>query len=75
MSKLDAAKEEISCVKLWLGIAVATGISLVAWLLNNFRSAQRLFLAGDIVGILAILSGGIALHRRITSKIDELRRL
>ena len=75
MSELDGAKEEIAYLKLWLGIIVATGISLLAWLLNNFSTAQRLFRAGALMGVLGIVSGGIALHRRISSKIDELRRL
>ena len=75
MAKLDAVKEEISYLKLWLGVAVATGISILAWLLNNFRSANRLFIAGALIGFLAMVSGGIALHRRINSKIDELRGL
>jgi hypothetical protein len=75
MPELDGAKEEISYLKLWLGIMIATDISLIAWLINNFRAAQRLFLAGAVMVILAIASGCIALHRRISSKIDELRRL
>lgn len=40
MSKLDVAKEQIAYLKLWLGIVIVTDISLMGWLLGNFRSAE-----------------------------------
>jgi hypothetical protein len=40
MSKLDVAKEHIAHLKLWLGIVIVTDISLMGWLLGNFRSAE-----------------------------------
>ncbi len=75
MLKLDAVKEEIAYLKLWLGIMVATWISVVGWLIGNFRSAQRLVVATAIVGVVSIAFFCRALHRRIDSKIDEIRRL
>jgi len=38
MSDLDGAKEEIAYLKLWLGIMIVTGIGLIGWLINNFRT-------------------------------------
>jgi len=73
--ELDAAKEEISYLKLWLGIMVATGISLIAWLLTNFRSAYWLFVGGGLAAMVLIALGCIWAHLRIRWKIEDVRRL
>jgi hypothetical protein len=75
MSELDGAKEEIAYLKLWLGIMIVTGISLIGWLLNNFPSAHWLLVGGGFVGLVSIGFGCFALHQRIESKIDEVKRL
>ena len=75
MPELDGVREEIAYLKLWLGIMVATGISLIAWLLNNFRSAHWLLSGGGFVGVVSIGFLSIVLHWRIKSKIDEVKRL
>ena len=75
MTELDGAKEEIAYLKLWLGIMIATGISLTGWLLGNFRSAPWLLVESGMAGLLSIGFGCFALHRRIKAKIDEVKRL
>lgn len=75
MTELDGAKEEIAYLKLWLGIMIATGISLTGWLLGNFRSSPLLLAGSGVAGLLSIGFGCFALHRRIKSKIDEVKRL
>lgn len=75
MPQLDATREEIAYLKLWLGIVVATGISVFAWLVSNFRSAQLLLRIGAVIAFLGFAVGATELHRRIRSNIDELRRL
>jgi len=40
MSKLDGLKEELAYLKLWLGIMILTGISLIGWLLTSIHSAS-----------------------------------
>ena len=75
MSKLDLAREEIAYLKLWLGIMVAIGISLVSWLLANFESGSRLLVASDIVALLVIGFGGYAIHKRIEARIAQLEAL
>ena len=40
MSKLDRAKEQIAYLKLWLGILIATIISLTGWLISNFQQVH-----------------------------------
>ncbi len=75
MTEVDGAKEEIAYLKLWLGIMIATGISLTGWLLSNFRSAPLLLVGSGVAGLLSIGFGCFTLHRRIKSKIDEIKRL
>ena len=75
MSKLDVAKERIAYLKLWLSIVIVTDISLIGWLLGNFRSAQWPLVAGDILAIVAASWGCHQMHLRIDSAIAELEEL
>ena len=75
MPELDGLKEEATYLKLWIGIMVVTGIGLIGWLLRNFGTASWLLIGGGVIGLLAIGVGCFSLHRRIESKIDEIRRL
>jgi len=52
MSKTDRIKEEIGWLKVVFGILVATDISLVAWLAQNFISASRIQI---LVGLAAVV--------------------
>jgi hypothetical protein len=58
MTEIDGAKEEIAYLKLWLGIMVVTGISLIGWLLGNFRSAHWLLVGSGLTGDLYQLEVG-----------------
>lgn len=75
MTEIDGAKEEIAYLKLWLGLMIATGLSLTGWLLGNFLSAHLLLVGSGFAGLVSISFGCFALHRRIQSKIAEVRRL
>jgi cadmium resistance protein CadD (predicted permease) len=75
MPDLDGIKEEIAYLKLWLGIMLVTGISLIGWLLGNFRLAHWVLVVGGFLGLLLIGFGCFVLHQRIESKIDEVKRL
>jgi hypothetical protein len=75
MSKLDVAKEQIAYLKLWLSIVIVTDISLMGWLLGNFRSAEWPLVLGDILGLIAVSWGCYSLHTRIESAISKLEEL
>ena len=75
MSKLDVAKEQIAYLKLWLGIVIVTDISLMGWLLGNFRSAEWPLVLGDILALLAVSWGCYELHLRIQAAIAKLEEL
>jgi len=71
MSVLDGAKEEIAYLWLWLGIMIVTGISLIGWLLGNFRSAHWLLVGGDFVGLVSI---GFGCSRSISVSSPKLTK-
>ena len=75
MSKLDVAKEQIAYLKLWLGIVIVTDISLMGWLLGNFRSAEWPLILGDILALMGVSWGCYSLHIRIESAIAKLEEL
>jgi hypothetical protein len=75
MPKLDAVKEAIGYLKLWLGVMVVTDISLVGWIVSNAgRASVLLFTAGCLAAIL-VTSGTVYLHYRIQQQIGGLREL
>ncbi len=75
MSKLDVAKEQIAYLKLWLGVLIITDISLIGWLLGNFRSAEWPLIAGNLLAVAGISWGCYSLHKRIESAILQLEGL
>jgi hypothetical protein len=75
MRDLDSLKEELSYLRLWLGLVVATEISLVGWVATAGESATpRLFVLA-IIGIMAAGFGLLLLHRLIERRIQAIRRL
>ncbi|MGH8501864.1 MAG: hypothetical protein ACREVE_05215 [Gammaproteobacteria bacterium] len=75
MSKLDLAKEKIAYLKLWLGIAVVTDISLFSWLLTDGRQGPVLLVIGALVGVAAVTIIAFYVHKRIEKEIDALEDL
>ena len=75
MSKLDRAKEQIAYLKLWLGILVATVVSLTGWLISNFQSVHWLLVLAAILALVMISYGGYGIHKRIEEKIALLEEL
>lgn len=75
MSDLDGLREEIAYLKLWLGIMIVTGVSLIGWLLGNFRSAHWMLVFGGFLGLVFMGFGRFALHQRIEAKIADVKRL
>ena len=75
MSDLDALKEQLAYLKLWLGILIVTGISLIGWLLSSFKSTDKLLLISGLVALMSIGLGCYTLHRKIESKISLVKEL
>jgi HAMP domain-containing protein len=75
MSKLDVAKEKIAYLKLWLGIAVVTDISLFSWLLTSGRQAPAVLLFGALVAVGCMTAIALYIHKRIEKAIAALEDL
>ena len=75
MGKIDVIKEKINYLKVWLGIAIVTLISLIGWLSTHYEglSSVRIFLA--FVGIAWLIGMIHFLNKTILEKIDSLEEL
>ena len=72
MAKIDKIKEEIGWLKIIFAISLATDISLIAWLLQNYGKVNMfLFLTGDFAAILLTFLS-VWINRVAYQKIDEL---
>ena len=68
MSKADRVKEEIGWLKVVFGILVATDISIIAWLAQNFGSASRIQV---LVGLAAVVGVTGAVDRAALHAIGK----
>ena len=75
MGKIDKEKEEISWIKFWIGVSVASMMGLISWLVNNYESANSIMLILDTVSILAIAVFIVKLNKIGLKKIKELENL
>jgi len=75
MSKVDRLKEEIGWLKVVFGILVATDISLVAWLAQNYANANILLLVFCGTAVVLVTGAVIWVNRTAYRKIDELEEL
>ena len=72
MSKAEKLKEEIGWLKVVFGILVASDISLLAWLAQNYGEAPRFLFAICSVAVLLVTIGIVGVNRAAYRKIDEL---
>ncbi|MCK5521638.1 MAG: hypothetical protein KAI83_00765 [Thiomargarita sp.] len=75
MSKNDKLKEEIGWLKVVFAILVATDISLVAWLVQNYNQAPTFLIIVGTVATFAVTIGIIWINKTAYKKIDELEVL
>jgi hypothetical protein len=54
---------------------VATDISLVAWLAQNYSRSPSFLLAIGVLGVLAVTAGIVRVNKTAYRKIDELEEL
>lgn len=54
MAKIDGIKEEIGWLKVVFGILVATDISLLAWLAQNFASAPGIQVMVSLAAVIVV---------------------
>lgn len=75
MPKLDKVKEELGWLKVLFAIAVATDLSLMAYLAQNYKNQEVLFsiLNGSTIILVTFII--IVINKKAYEKIDEIGEL
>jgi len=75
MPKLDKAKEELGWLKVIFTIAVATNLSLMGYLAQNYKTQELLFsiVTGGAIILITLLI--IIINKKAYKKIDEIGEL
>jgi hypothetical protein len=75
VSELDRLKEQLVYLRFWLGILVATGITLVGWLISTPMNANLALwlVAASVAPLLGL--GMVLIHRKIERRIDQVGKL
>ncbi len=75
MAQIDKVKEEIGWLKVIFAILIASDISLIAWLIQNYGNANRnILIIGGVVAI-GVTCAIIWLNRTVSRKINKLEDL
>ena len=75
MAHIDKVKEEIGWLKVVFAIFIATVLSLIAWLVENYGKGQRLLLVVGGVAAFLIMLAIIQINSVAKQKIDKLEEL
>jgi uncharacterized membrane protein YcjF (UPF0283 family) len=75
MSKADRLKEEIGWLKITFGIAVALDASLVAWLAQNYATANPVIVVAGLIAALIIAVIVVIINHRAYKRIEELENV
>ena len=75
MAHIDKVKEEIGWLKVVFAIFIATVLSLMAWLVENYGKGQRLLLVVGGVAAFLIMLAIIQINSVAKQKIDKLEEL
>ncbi len=72
MSKADQIKEEIGWLKVVFAVCVALDASLVAWLAQNYATANPVLVYTGFLGAVVLAVIVVYVNRRAYRCIDEL---
>ena len=75
MAKFDKLKEEIGWLKIIFGVLIATDISLIAWLVQNYGKASPVLLIVCAIIVILVTFAIVWINRVAYRKIDELEEL
>lgn len=71
----DKEKEEISWMKFWIGVGVASMMGLISWFVNNYEQADIIMLSLDILSVVVIAVFIVLLNNAAIKKIRNLENL
>ena len=75
MPELDALKEELAYLRLWLGMLAVTHISLTGWTASAIDTASTRLLSLSVAVMIVLGTGVLLLNRLIERRIERIRRL
>ena len=75
MAHIDKIKEEIGWLKVIFAIFLATVLSLIAWLVENYGKGQKLLLVVGGVAALLIMLAIIWINSVAKRQINQLEEL
>jgi dihydroxyacetone kinase len=75
MAYIDKVKEEIGWLKIIFAISIATDISLIAWLVENFKKEDPFLLLIAGLGALLLMFVIIWINSVTYRKINKLEEL
>ena len=75
MAHIDKVKEEIGWLKVIFAISIATDISLIAWLVENFKQEDPFLLLIAGIGALLLMFVIISINSVTYRKINKLEEL
>jgi 4-hydroxybenzoate polyprenyltransferase len=75
MSQIDQIKEILGWLKVVFGALVAVDVSLIAWLAQNFHSADAILVVLAVVAVLATTAGIVSVNHAAFRRIAQLEKL
>jgi hypothetical protein len=75
MSDLDRLKEQLTYLRFWLGIMVATEIALVGWLISTAIGANVTLWFMGAFGAVVLAAGIVLVHMQVERRIDQIGKL
>jgi 4-hydroxybenzoate polyprenyltransferase len=75
MSKVDRVKEALGWLKVVFVALVAVDVSLIAWLAQNFKTAETVLLVLALVAVVCTTAAIIGVNHNAFRRIAELENL
>ena len=74
VSRAERIKEEIGWLKLLFGITVAVEVSLLAWLAQNYGTADAILVIGGSVAAALVATFGVLIYLRVLRRLEDLEK-
>jgi len=72
MAKIDRVKEFINYLKVFLVLILATAISLISWIVNNYKVAAEVFIYLASLSVFILLIISVFVNKKIIKDIKSL---
>lgn len=74
MAKIDELKAELGMLKFWLGIFVATFLTIAGWTALNYQKAELILLFGAGLCLIALVIAVHLTNKKIKAKIKDISK-